>query len=77
MSRIPKNLSSGFTARIETNQDVETTEDGLRFEITDLGRGGIVLSMKLKKGADQLRYYCVADLGLCFHICKSRFSRCG
>ena len=26
------------------------------------------------KGADQLRRYCAADLRLCFHICKSRFS---
>ena len=26
------------------------------------------------KGADQLRGYCEADLHLCFHICKGRFS---
>ena len=26
------------------------------------------------KGTDQLRSYCAADLLLCFHICKNRFS---
>ena len=47
------------------------TEDGLRLEISYLGRRGIVLSVHRKnKGADQLRGYCEADLCFCFRICK-------
>ena len=45
------------------------TEAGLRLEISDKGCRGIVLSVcSENKGTDQLRGYCRADLGLCFHI---------
>ena len=46
------------------------TEDSLRLEISDFERRGIVLSMKRKKGAHQLRGNREADLRLCFCTCK-------
>ena len=49
------------------------TEDGLRLEISDLGRRGIVLCSE-NKSADQLGGYRAADLPLWFRKCKSRFS---
>ena len=43
--------------------------------ISDLGRRGMVLSVKRKhKGADQLHGYREADLLLCFRICKKPVS---
>ena len=44
-----------------------TTEDDLGLENSGIGSRGIVFSVKLHS-------YSVADLRLCFRICKDRFS---
>ena len=41
----------------------------------DVGSRGILPSMQRKKGADQLHGYRAADLHLCFHMQKCRFSQ--
>ena len=48
-------------------------KDGFRLVISYLEGLGIVLDLCSKnKGTDQLRSYCAAYLGLCFHICKKQ-----
>ena len=45
---------------------------GLKFRIQKVE--GLYYLFSENKGADQLRGYGEADLRLCFHICKTRFS---
>ena len=42
---------------------------GLKFQIKEVE--GLYYPCSEKKGADQLRSYCEADLRLCFRICKT------
>ena len=48
-----------------------TAADGYRLEISDLGRRGNVLCSE-NKGADQLCGNRIANLCLCFHICRKQ-----
>ena len=45
------------------------TARGLKFRIKEVE--GLYYLCSENKGADQLRSYCAADLGLCFRICES------
>ena len=45
---------------------------GLKFRIKEVE--GLYYLYRENKGADQLCGYRAADLHLCFHICKNRFS---
>ena len=54
----------GISDHVRHKPGCETTEDDYRVEISDLGSGGIVLSMLSEnKGS---------DLRLCFRICKKQ-----
>ena len=69
-----RDRSSGFSTRSDTNRAAQSQKmaRGLKFRITVVE--GLYYPYSEKKGADQLRSYCAADLRLCFRICKIRFS---
>ena len=58
-----ENLSSGFATRSDSNRSMGSS---LKYRIWEEERSYYLCSEN--KGADQ------ADLRLCFHICKNRFS---
>ena len=63
----------GVSDQVRHKPGCTAIQDGWRLEISDLDRGGIVLSVYIyseNKGADQLRGHREADLRLCFRICK-------
>ena len=64
-----ENMFSGFP-------DFTATEDGrgLKFRILEVEGFTDCTIYGANKGADQLHGYHAADLRLCFHICKIRFS---
>ena len=64
-----ENLYSGFLTRSDTNRAVQPHGMArcLKFQIYDEGLYNLCSE---NKGVDQL----LADLGLCFHISKKRFS---
>ena len=73
-----RNRSSGFSTRSDTNRAVQSKKigRGLKFQIYKVE--GLYYPYSENKGADQLRRYREADLGLCFRICKKPvFSRRG
>ena len=59
-----------FSTWSDTNQAVQSqkTARGLKFRIKKVE--GLYYLCSENKGADQLRGYHEADLGLCFHISK-------
>ena len=62
----------GVSDQVGNKLGCTATEDGLRLEISDLESSleGLYYLCSENKGADQLRGYREADLGLCFGICK-------
>ena len=54
----------------DTNRAVQSQKMVRGWKFLHSESRGIVLSMWQKKGADQLRSYCEADLRLCFCICR-------
>ena len=46
--------------------------DGYMLEISDCGSRGTTIYVAKNKGADQLNRYHIADLRLCFRICKKQ-----
>ena len=65
MSRVIRKLVFEVSDQVRHKPGCATTENGLGLEISDLARRG---TCSEKKGA---------DLYLCFHICKNRFSHDG
>ena len=62
--------SSGFPTRSDTNRAVQPQKIYYqRLEISALGRRGIILSVK--RNTKALISCAVADLRLCFRICKN------
>ena len=57
-----------FPTWSDTNQAVQKMARGLKFQIQKVE--GLYYPCRENKGADQLRGYRKADLGLCFRICK-------
>ena len=68
----------GVSDQVRHKPGCTITEYGKRFEISDLVEEVLYYPGRENKGADQLRGYRVADLRLCFRICKKPvFSRHG
>ena len=65
-----RNRSSGFPTRSDTNRAVQSKKVArcLKFQIKEVE--GLYYPCSENKGADQLRGYRIADLRLCFRICK-------
>ena len=66
--------SSGFPTRSYTNRSVQPQEMARSLKVRIYEVEGFYYPCSENKGADQLRGYREADLHLCFHICKNRFS---
>ena len=60
----------GVSDQVRNQLGFTATVDGNRLELSDFESRGVVLSMSQK----QKRGYHVADLQLCYRICKSRVS---
>ena len=76
--RCEKTGFSGFPTRSDTNRAVQPQKmaRGLKFRVSEVRR--LYYQCSENKGADQLRGYRMADLCLCFRICKKTvFSRHG
>ena len=69
-----ENLSSGFPTRCNTNWAVQPQKIARALEFRIKAVKGLYYLCSENKGADQMPGYHAADLPLCFHICKSRFS---
>ena len=69
-----ENLSSGFLTSSETNRAVQPQKMARNLNFRFWVVEEMYYLCSENKGADQLCDYCTADLRLCFHICKKRFS---
>ena len=60
----------GVPARSDTNRAAQPQKIARDLKFRILKVEGLYYLCGENKGADQLRSYCAADLGLCFRICK-------
>ena len=71
MSLVMRKPVFGISNKVRHNPAVQPQKmaRGLKFRVYIVE--GLNYPYSENKGTDQLRYYCEADLRLCFRICKS------
>ena len=69
-----QNLYSGFPTRSDTNRAVQPQKMTRDLKSRVKKEEGLYCLCSETKGADQLRGFRIADLRLCFRICKKRIT---
>ena len=70
------NRSPGFSTSSDTKQPVQPQKIARSLKIRIKEKEGLYYPSSENKGTDQLRYYCEADLRICFRIGKNLVFSC-
>ena len=66
-----------FPNRSDTNRSVQSQKQARSLKFRMKEEEGLYYPRRENKGADQLRSYCEADLGLCFRLVRLFVFPCG